>query len=233
MSSIWSCHEFNVSFSVNPPPLVNPLERKLPFSISSSSFPQMPLLGRVRDSSSIPPSPQNLSTQRKQIYDNPCLVRREQPSSTTTLPPPGPRDLSTRPGNLPSLPSLESQLMPPPKVIPGEPPGRPGHGSVDCLLSSSPGTMRTSSSYPGPGRDKEDIGKRQPLTIRLQARFSGTDYLRSCKYLCSSTIFLILIVDYFPRVWYLLQKLHIFCLTPTIIRIRYTCCHFTTMTKKY
>ena len=99
---------------VNHPPLVNPtLERKLPYSIpASSSFPKMPFLS---DSSSIPrqPSPQNLSSQRKQIYDNPGISRREQPSSTTSHesqalmpPPPPPRDLSKPPPCV----SLESQL---------------------------------------------------------------------------------------------------------------------------
>ena len=148
---------------VNPQPLVNPtLERKLPFTIpSSASFPKMPFLS---DNSSIPrqPSPQNLSSQRKQIYDNPGICRREQPSSTTSHesqalmpPPPPPRDLSKPPPGV----SLESQLMPPPKVIPGDP-GRAGHGSVELL--SSPDSMRISSRYPGSGssQHKEDIGKR-------------------------------------------------------------------------
>ena len=165
------CHEFDFFFSVNPSPLVNPtLERKLPFSISSSSFPQMPF---PSDSSSIPqqPSPQNLSSQRKQIYDNPGITRREQPSSTTLThesqhlmpPPPPPRDLTKKPGV-----SLESQLMPPPKVIPRG--SESGHGSVD-QLSSLPDSMRISSRYPsqGPSHHKEDIGKRrqhQPQAIR-------------------------------------------------------------------
>ena len=156
-------------FTVNPPPLVNPtLERKLPFSISSSSFPQIPF---PSDSSSIPhhPSPQNLSSQRKQIYDNPGLARREQPSSTTVTheshmmpPPPPPRDLTKKPPSAPCV-SLESQLMPPPKVIPGGEPGRAGHGSVDGLGLDS---MRISSRYPGAGsgHHKEDIGKRETAT---------------------------------------------------------------------
>ena len=159
-------------FTVNPPPLVNPtLERKLPFSISSSSFPQIPF---PSDSSSIPqqPSPQNLSSQRKQIYDNPGIARRlEQPSSTTITheshslmpPPPPPRDLSKKPLPAPCV-SLESQLMPPPKVIPGGETGRAGHASVDGL--APPDSMRISSRYLGAGHHKEDIGKRETPTMQ-------------------------------------------------------------------
>ena len=133
------------------------------------------------DSSSIPqqPSPQNLSSQRKQIYDNPGITRREQPSSTTLThesqhlmppPPPPPRDLTKKPGV-----SLESQLMPPPKVIPRG--SESGHGSVD-QLSSLPDSMRISSRYPsqGPSHHKEDIGKRrqhQPQAIRPAWRSTG------------------------------------------------------------
>lgn len=143
--------------------------------ISRSSLTKMPYMAAHSscDSSSIlmstscpPPPYHNLSSQHKQIYDNPAILRLEQPTSTTIsvqssreshsslMPPPKcpppVRDLSKK-----SL-LLESQLMPPPKVIPschGE-----GRGSSIPDMSSSPSTsMRASSNYTG--HDKEDIGK--------------------------------------------------------------------------
>lgn len=118
------------------------------------------------DSTSSPsvfPRPLASDIPRKQIYDNPAIIRvNQQPSSTISIQPsqeshllmppprgpPPPRDMSKK--------ALESQLMPPPppKVITG-----PGTGLE--ISASPPGLSRASSNYPSTSQEKEDIGKRK------------------------------------------------------------------------
>ena len=170
-------------------PKLNPQleDRKLPsIPISSprSSFPplKMPYMAAHSTcdsiSSNLMPPPHDLSN-KKQIYDNPRILKLEQPSSSdnsiqssvesqSLMPPPkclpSARDLSIK-KTLSTSSLLESQLMPPPKVIPG---GlgvhHQGDGRVTGMAGSDMVTPSTSSSSrPGranhSGHDKEEIGK--------------------------------------------------------------------------
>ena len=135
------------------------LDRKLPLSLAS--MPSVQLASVPCDSSVLGlapplPRPQDLT------YPAPApallTVKRELVTSSTTAnresqclmpPPPSPRDLSRKPSQPPV--NLESQLMPPPKVIPCD-------MRASKLEAAPASALRTSSAFP-PGHDKEDIGK--------------------------------------------------------------------------
>ena len=146
---------------------------KLPSSHLSSvsrSSSIMPFISSSCDSSSsiIPPSLQIHPVQRRQVYDNPAIIRSDQPSSTrespaSSLMPPPKYPVSPAPARDMSRQSLESQLMPPP-AAPATPASKvivnSGAESSSSSVSAAVNlSNRVSSNFPGQKQEKEDIGK--------------------------------------------------------------------------
>ena len=134
------------------------LDRKLPLSLASMPSVQLasvpcdssvlglaPPLPRPQDLTYPAPAPALLTVKRELVTSSTTANRESQ---SLMPPPPSPRDLSRKPSQPPV--NLESQLMPPPKVIPCD-------MRASKLEAAPASALRTSSAFPG--HDKEDIGK--------------------------------------------------------------------------